>query len=440
MSRPPLEAPFVRARSVLGRDRRSPLDPSRLDGGAGTDYKAVPRHCTTEGTLVTHGAPNTAGLFMVGFPGPTPSAEVAALVREGVAGVIYFRRNLTEGPAGAARLTTDLQRIARGAGRPPLLVGADQEGGLVARLRVPFTEYPGAEAIGVVGDEGLALRFGRATAAELRAVGITVDFAPVMDVLTNPANPVMARRSFGRDPRTVASLAVAFARGLEAGRVAPCAKHFPGHGDTAEDSHHTLPVVSHGRVRLDAVEIPPFAAAVEAGVPMIMTAHVVYPALDPDRPATLSPAIVEGILRRGLGFDGVVVTDDLEMAAITERFGWEEAVVMAVLAGCDLLLVCHDAGRQRRGIDAVRAAVAQGRIPAGRVEASLGRIARLAERYARPGDPDVVAPDLARLAEVVGCPVHAALAAEIRDRAASARSIRPVAQHGERHDPTGRRG
>ncbi len=340
-------------------------------------------------------------------------------MREGVAGVIYFRRNLGEGPARAARLTADLQRLALTAGRSPLLVAADQEGGIVARLRVPFTEYPGAEAVGLVGDDGLAERFGRATAAELRAVGITVDFAPVVDVLTNPANPVIARRSFGRDPEAVARLALAFARGLEAGGVAACAKHFPGHGDTAEDSHYALPVVAHDRTRLEAVEIPPFAAAVAAGVPMVLTAHVVYPALDPARPATLSPAIVDGILRRRIGFDGVVATDDLEMAAIVDRFGWEEAVVMAVEAGCDLLLVCHDADRQRRAIDAVRAAMTSGRVPAARVEASLARIARLAARYAPAGDPRVVTPDPACLG-VVGCEAHAALAAEIRARAESA--------------------
>ncbi|HEX7126236.1 MAG TPA: glycoside hydrolase family 3 N-terminal domain-containing protein, partial [Thermodesulfobacteriota bacterium] len=246
-----------------------------------------------------------------------------------------------------------------------------------------------------------------------------VDFAPVLDVLTNPANPVIARRSFGRDPEAVVRLGLAFARGLEAGGVAACAKHFPGHGDTAEDRHHALPVVSHDRARLEAVEIAPFAAAVAAGVPMVLTAHVVYPALDPDRPATLSPAIVEGILRRRLGFDGVVATDDLEMAAIADRFGWEEAVVMAVEAGCDLLLVCHDAERQRRAVDAVRAAMASGRVSAARVEASLARIARLASRYAPADDPQVVAPDPERLG-VVGCEAHAALAAEVLARAGAA--------------------
>jgi beta-N-acetylhexosaminidase len=373
---------------------------------------------------------------MVGFPGPGPSADVVALVREGVAGVIYFRRNLTGGPGGAARLTTALQAAAREAGRPPLLVAADQEGGLVARLRAPFTEYPGgAEAIGTAGDAALAERYGRALAAELRAVGITVDFAPVMDVLTNPANPVMARRAFGSDPGRVATLALAVARGLEAGRVAACAKHFPGHGDTAEDSHHALPVVPHDRARLEAVEIAPFAAAVAAGIPMVMTAHVVYPALDPERPATLSPAIVEGVLRRRLGFDGVVATDDLEMAAIAARFGWEEAIVAAVEAGCDLLLVCHDADRQRRAVVALRRAAEGGRLSPARIEASLARLARLRGRYAPADDPQVTAPDEAALARVVGCPAHATLATEIASRAAAAGHLAAA-----RPDPTGRRG
>jgi beta-N-acetylhexosaminidase len=376
---------------------------------------------------------------MVGFPGPSPSADLVALIHEGVAGVIYFRRNLTGGPEGAARLTTALQAEARVVGRAPLLVAADQEGGLVARLRTPFTEYPGgAEALGLAGDERLAERFGRATAAELRAVGITVDFAPVLDVLTNPGNPVMARRAFGRDPDTVARLALAVARGLEAGQVASCAKHFPGHGDTDEDSHLALPVVRCDRARLDAVELPPFAAAVRAGVPMVMTAHVVYPALDPERPATLSPAIVDGLLRRGLGFEGVVVSDDLEMAAIADRFGWDEAVVKAVEAGCDLLLVCHRPDRQRAAVEALRRAVSTGRLSAARVEASLGRLARLAARYAPAADPQVTAPDPARLADVVGCARHAALAAEIAARAEAAARVTRHAAAAEGLDPTER--
>jgi beta-N-acetylhexosaminidase len=245
----------------------------------------------------------------------------------------------------------------------------------------------------------------------------------------------MARRAFGSDPGRVATLALAVARGLEAGRVAACAKHFPGHGDTAEDSHHALPVVPHDRARLEAVEIAPFAAAVAAGIPMVMTAHVVYPALDPERPATLSPAIVEGVLRRRLGFDGVVATDDLEMAAIAARFGWEEAIVMAVEAGCDLLLVCHDADRQRRAVVALRRAAEGGRLSPARIEASLARLARLRGRYAPADDPQVTAPDEAALARVVGCPAHATLATEIAARAAAAGHLASA-----RPDPTGRRG
>ncbi|HWP35663.1 MAG TPA: beta-N-acetylhexosaminidase, partial [Thermodesulfobacteriota bacterium] len=321
-----------------------------------------------------------AGLLLVGFPGPTPSAELLALVREGVAGVVYFRRNVQGGPEAIARLTAALQAEAAAAGRPPLLVAVDQEGGPVARLSAPFTEFPGARALGLAADERLAERVGRATAAELRAVGITVNLAPVVDVLTHPANPVMAGRTFGTDPALVARLGAALVRGLQAGGVAACAKHFPGHGDTDEDSHRTLPVVPHPLERLERVELPPFAAAVAAGVAMVMTAHVLYPALDPDRPATLSARVVEGLLRRRLGFDGVVVSDDLEMAAVAGRFGWEEAVVAAVEAGCDLLLICHDAERQQRAIAALGRAVAIGRLAPARVEASLARLARLRQR------------------------------------------------------------
>jgi beta-N-acetylhexosaminidase len=228
------------------------------------------------------------------------------------------------------------------------------------------------------------------------------------------------------------------ARGLQAGGVAACAKHFPGHGDTSEDSHHALPVVGHGLARLEAVELPPFAAAVAAGIAMVMTAHVVYPALDAVRPATLSPASVSGLLRGRLGFGGVVATDDREMAAIAERFGWDEAVVTAVEAGCDLLLVCHRADRQRQAIDALRRAVSAGRLAPARVQASLDRIGRLAARFAPPSDPQVVAPDPARCAGVVGCAAHAALAAEIRSRAEAAGGR--AALLAEARDPTEGRG
>jgi beta-N-acetylhexosaminidase len=195
-------------------------------------------------------------------------------------------------------------------------------------------------------DEDLAARVGRALGDELRAVGFDIDFAPVLDVHTNPANPIIGDRAFGTEPEAVARRALAFARGLDEAGLLACGKHFPGHGDTHTDSHLELPRVDHDRDRLDRVELAPFARAAAAGIPMLMTAHVVYAALDPDRPATLSPAVVTDLLRGRLGYQGVIVSDDLDMRAIADHMGAGEAAVAAVRAGCDVLLLCRDEAHQ----------------------------------------------------------------------------------------------
>ncbi|HET8732938.1 MAG TPA: beta-N-acetylhexosaminidase, partial [Anaeromyxobacteraceae bacterium] len=230
-----------------------------------------------------------AGLLCVGFDGTTPSPEVLELVRRGVGGVILFARNV-ESAEQVAELTASLKRAA---GRP-LLVSVDQEGGRVARLRARhgFTELPPMRALGETGDEGLAFEVGALLGSELRAVGIDQDYAPVVDVDTNPANPVIGDRSLSRDPERVGRLGAALARGLQSAGVAACAKHFPGHGDTSQDSHVALPRLAHSLERLEAVELPPFRALARAGVASVMTAHVVFEALDPKRPATLSPSVM----------------------------------------------------------------------------------------------------------------------------------------------------
>ena len=345
-----------------------------------------------------------ASLFIVGFHGKTPSPEVKELVARGVHGVILFSRNVEDAEQVAA-LVAELKRLA---GRP-LLVAVDQEGGRVARLRAPqgFTELPPMRAVGEHGDEPLAREVGALLGRELRAVGIDQDYAPVVDVDTNPANPVIGDRAFSRDPERVGRLGAALALGLQAEGVAACAKHFPGHGDTSQDSHVDLPRLGADvdLARLRRVELPPFRALARAGVAAVMTAHVVFEALDPRRPATLSPAVMR-LLREEAGFQGCAVSDDLEMKAVAEHFPLEEAAPGAVLAGVDALLVCHRADVQHRAIDLVRAAVEDGRIPRARLEEARGRVAGLL-RWAGPP------PDPARVRARLRTAAHLALAASI---------------------------
>jgi len=343
-----------------------------------------------------------AGLFCVGFHGTSPSAEVLDLVRRGVYGVVLFGRNV-ESAEQVAELVASLKRAA---GRP-LLVSIDQEGGRVARLRAPqgFTELPPMRALGAARDPELARAVGALLGRELRAVGIDQDYAPVVDVDTNPANPVIGDRAFSRDPAEVGHLGAALARGLQSAGVAACAKHFPGHGDTSQDSHRDLPRLPHPPARLAEVELPPFRALARAGVASVMTAHVVFEALDARRPATLSPEVMR-LLREQVGFDGCCISDDLEMSAVAEHFPPEEAVPGALAAGVDALLVCHTAALQRRAIDLARQAVEDGRLPRARVAEASARVGRL---LAWAGPP----PDPAAARAALRTPAHLALAARI---------------------------
>jgi beta-N-acetylhexosaminidase len=318
-------------------------------------------------------------LLIAGFDGHQVPVELRALAREfGLGGVILFARNVAD-PAQVAELAFESARLSPDA---PLWVSVDQEGGRVARLREPFTIWPPMATLGRSGDEELAGRFGRALAAELEAVGISLDFAPVLDVRTNPHNPVIGDRALSERAEVVARFGAAIIRALQEGGVAACGKHFPGHGDTSVDSHLDLPLVENPPERLRAVEWEPFRAAVAAGVSMIMTAHVLVPALDESCPATLSPAIVTGALRKELGFDGVIVSDDLEMRAITNRYDVPDAAVQAVAAGCDAVLVCgtnHDL--QARVLETIVHAVEEQRLPYRRVEDALSRQQAVRERF-----------------------------------------------------------
>jgi len=284
-----------------------------------------------------------ASPLWVGFDGTSvPETLARWLARGEVGGVVLFSRNI-ESPAQVRALCREV-RSAAGRGNPLPLIAVDQEGGRVMRLKdPPFTRFPPARACShfCCRNETVAEGLGAAIAAELRAVGIDVNFAPVFDVDSNPRNTVIGDRAFSEDPRTAAALGIAFAKGSLSRGILPVGKHFPGHGDTSADSHKELPVARAGRQTLLRRELLPFRRAVRAGIPALMTAHVMYPALDRAVPATLSRKILHGLLRERLRFRGAVLSDALEMKAITLRYGIGEAAVLAVTAGCDVVLVCR---------------------------------------------------------------------------------------------------
>jgi beta-N-acetylhexosaminidase len=348
-------------------------------------------------------------LAIAGFAGHSIPADLKLLAKEfDLGGIILFSRNVAE-PEQVA----EIAREARGlAAELPLWVSTDQEGGRVARLKAPFTIWPPMMTLGRSGDERLAERFARALAAELRAVGVTLDYTPVLDIHTNPKNPVIGDRALAERAEDVARLGSAIVRTLQAEGIAACGKHFPGHGDTATDSHHELPIVEHPPDRIEAVELVPFRAAVEAQVAAIMTAHILIPAIDDERPATLSPQIVDGMLKQSLHYDGLVLSDDLEMRAISAKYGTAEATVAAIAAGCDAVLLCGaDQGPQIAALEAVIHALEDRTLPLKRVEDALARHRRVKERFLAPPRPLPLTGTALRT--LLGREEHQAVAAEM---------------------------
>ena len=282
---------------------------------------------------------HTGHLIWRGFQGTELPGWLADLIAAGrCGGIVVFGRNVADPRQVWGMARSAAAAFPERAGRFPVAI--DQEGGRVARLREPdFTAFPPARTIGVLGDERLARDAGRAVGEELAAVGINVDFAPVVDVQGSPGG-VVGDRSFGGSPDAVARMALAWLEGLESSGVRGCVKHFPGHGDASCDSHLDLPTADGDASRLAGRHLPPFREAARRGAGAVMVGHILVPHLDPDLPATLSPRIAGGLLREGVGFEGVAIADDLEMGAITKRMPVGEAAVLAVLAGCDALLVC----------------------------------------------------------------------------------------------------
>ena len=337
-------------------------------------------------------------LFMVSFYGKSLSWDEAAFLREIKPGAaVLFRKNI-ESPAQVTRLINDWQREATADGGLPMLIAVDQEGGRVQHLRSGFTALPSPLVLTAAADADLATRVGAAVAAELRAVGVNMNLAPVADLLTNRDNPVIRRRSFGGAPAQVNPIIAAYIRGLQGGGVAATAKHFPGHGSTAEDSHLELPELAADLDTLRSLELSPFRAAIDAGVDVIMVGHLWLSAVDAEPlPASLSRAVVAGLLRGELGFEGLIMTDALDMDAIDKVYGYAEASILALGAGVDLIAIGAHVGTRtiRRAIDAVVAAVADGRLSQERIDESVTRVLTLKRRRGllgwTPADPATVA-------------------------------------------------
>jgi len=346
---------------------------------------------------------------IAGFAGDSIPTDLRLLAREfDLGGIILFARNVTA-PDQVAELAREAQTLAR---ELPLWVSVDQEGGRVARLKAPFTVWPPMLTLGRSGDDQLVERFARALAAELRAVGISLDYTPVLDILTNPKNPAIGDRALAERAEDVARIGRRIITTLQAAGVAACGKHFPGHGDTSTDSHHELPLIEHPPDRIENVEFVPFRAAIEADVAAIMTAHILIPAYDEERPATLSPAIVDGLLKKRLGYGGLVVSDDLEMKAISARYGVPDATVAALAAGCDVVLMCGTSQEtQFTALESVIRAVEQERLPLARVEDALARHRRVKERFLAPTRPKPLSG--AALRAAIGGDEHQAIAAEM---------------------------
>lgn len=322
-------------------------------------------------------------LCMVGLPGPELDDSTRALiVEDGVNHFILFKRNVKD-PAQLAALCCDLRERCAGAGLAAPLIAIDQEGGSVTRLPVPFTQFGHARDLAEGPDPIAALTaYARTCARELREVGINLNLAPVLDVCPADQGLFMEKRSLGGDPHRVAELGRLVITEMQAHRVAACGKHFPGLGGANLDPHKLLPTVARTLADLRTIDLVPFHAATAAGVACLMTSHTLYPALDKANPATLSALILHDLLRNEVGFDGLLITDDLEMGAIENRWSVAEASLAALLAGADLLLICHDHGKVRASLATLRQALADGHLSEVRLQRSLRRLMTMQARFA----------------------------------------------------------
>ena len=316
-------------------------------------------------------------MFVSGFEGTSLNSQTEKLISEqGIGGLILFERNF-ENPKQLKSLIEDLQSLTS-PNSPPLFISVDQEGGRVTRLKKNFTQFPPMSCLGKAGSDDLAYRFGMAMGKEMRAVGINMDYAPVLDVHSNPENPIIGKRAISSDPNVVARLGCKIIQGFQDAGTIPVGKHFPGHGDTSQDSHLILPQVERNKESLEQSELVPFSKAFQKGLDVIMTAHVVYPAWDKNSAATFSKPILRDLLRKKMHYEGLVMSDDLEMQAVTQTL--DEIPALAINAGIDLFLICHDLSKVTKLQDTLINEIETGKIPHDNINQSLNRIMKTKQK------------------------------------------------------------
>jgi beta-N-acetylhexosaminidase len=345
-------------------------------------------------------------MFIVGFDGFSVPTEFKKFIQEyNLGGTIYFKRNV-HSPAQLAELSNEVQFSCRGKTTPPLFISIDHEGGKVNRLVKPFTKFPGNDFLGELNSPKIAYEFGAVLARELSAVGININYAPVVDVNTNANSPIIKNRAFSDDPEVCGRMGSAVCRGLQKFGVMAVAKHFPGHGDTKEDSHFVLPVVDKDLEELEKIELLPFRRVIRSRVDGIMTAHILNPKLDPKYPATMSEVTLKKILRQELRYTKLIISDDLEMKAVADNYGADEAAVMSIQAGCDLLIYRGDNGLPVAQIEAIAQAVESGRIPKADFMESIKRIEAAKKSYCTLKSQI----DVTQVGKQIGLPEHFQLA------------------------------
>jgi len=348
--------------------------------------------------------------LILAFEGTTPPLEILSLLSsQKVGGFTLFQPFNVKSPQQIQHLTTALQEAAKAAGEPPLLIAADQEGGQLLALGEGTTQFPGNMALGATGDPVLAEKVGYAIGQESSALGVNINYAPVCDLNTNPDNPSLGVRAFGNDPELAARLAAAMVKGLQAGGVAATLKHFPGSGAAAVDPHYQVPLIDHSLEQMEKVALPPFKAGIQAGARLVMTGHLAIPSLtgSGEMPATLSRRVSHDLLRKELGFEGVVITDAMDMGAITQGVGQIIDVVAAVRAGVDLLLLKANPEEQNRIYSGLKLALTRNLISAGNIQTSVERILALKKWVAGISQPHI---------DVVGCVAHQTLARQVAER------------------------
>jgi beta-N-acetylhexosaminidase len=327
----------------------------------------------------------TGQMIVSGFEGVSLNARTAELIiKQGIGGLILFERNY-KNPDQLRQLINDLQSVmADNPELPSLFISVDQEGGRVARLGSPFTQFPPMSCLGKANSNELAYRFGLGMGKELRAVGVNMDYAPVLDVHSNLANPIIGHRALDSNTEKVARLGAELVRGFYDAGIIPVGKHFPGHGDTSQDSHLSLPRVERTRESLEQIELPPFSHAIDKGLEVLMTAHVVYPAWDDKHPATFSSAILKDVLRNSLGFEGLIMSDDLEMQAVEDKV--DSIPQLGTDAGVDIFLICHDLKKVNILQDAMIRDIENGSIARSTINKSLTRIFKVKQRIKALGN------------------------------------------------------